>query len=360
LIPGFNEAVDRLLGGIPQPKGMEPIYWSYTARSMIRIMLATLIAQLLLNGKDETEEFLNEQMFSNRWNKFRWTEVDITKLYDMMGIDTEGTRKTFSPGGHFWDPLKLIDPWTMIKHKGSPIVRTFDAVFTGSDWAERPFTGTGELLKTGKTVKKSFHQRKEGEISRLPATLVNQVVNMQPIQVGQFIRYFQGEDDGLTALFRSAGGMVHTAYPPYVDTAIISSGSKGEKVLKEIERLKDAGFTSLGPPSRSVTLKGLPEKMSLAQYQEFVKKSSALAEPKLIALVEGEGWAKMRPDRQADVVEKIITNARRRARVGVKKEIGRDTTKTIQSVGLDAWRGMNQEQKLEAKREMKKAQSIEG
>ncbi|MBI9075336.1 MAG: hypothetical protein JEZ02_07995 [Desulfatibacillum sp.] len=48
---------------------------------------------------------------------------------------------------------------------------------------------------------------------RIPATVVNQVVNMLPVQVGYTIRYFGGEEDGLFALMLSAGASVHTAWP---------------------------------------------------------------------------------------------------------------------------------------------------
>ncbi|MBU0959725.1 MAG: hypothetical protein KKB31_07300, partial [Nanoarchaeota archaeon] len=218
MIPGLNQHINKLIGDVPPPKGMEDIYRRFWGRVMLRIAVSTILAQMLLNGADDTEEFLKEQALSNRWNKLRWTEIDITRLYNMLGIDTEGQRKTFSLGGHFFDPLKLVDPFRLAKGKASPIMRVAGALFTGSDWADRPFTGTREFVKTGKTVKKSVHQEKEAGVDRLPALVVNQVVNMQPIQVGHFIRYMQGEEDGLTALAHSMGAATHTAWPPRIET----------------------------------------------------------------------------------------------------------------------------------------------
>ncbi len=323
MIPGLNQAIDRLIGNVPGPEGMETIYRHFWGRVILRIAFMTIMAQVLLNGSDETEEFLNEQMMSNRFNKLRWTEIDITKLYGMLGVDTEGRRKTFSIGGHFFDPLKLIDPWRLIKAKGSPATRVAGAVMSGSDWAGRPFTGARELAATKKTVKKSAYQETEGAFDRLPATVVNQVTNMQPIQVAHLIRYMQGEEDGLTALMHSMGAATHTAFRPRIETPVIRKKTGPDPVYNAISDLVNRDVLKMGPPSKSVVINGISTRMTPAQYYEYMEKSSAIVRRKLAGEVRGGGWQKMSDRRRIKLINSVVRNARRRIRGRIKKQMSK-------------------------------------
>ncbi|HUV28078.1 MAG TPA: hypothetical protein VMW34_11995, partial [Anaerolineales bacterium] len=103
-------------------------------------------------------------------------------------------------------------PSKLAKGKASPLGRIGMAVGTQSDWRERPFTSIEEFLATGKTVKKSRFQEKEGFYDSLPSLIANQIIGMQPIQIGNLIRYAQGEEDGLSSILKSAGAHVSTAY----------------------------------------------------------------------------------------------------------------------------------------------------
>jgi hypothetical protein len=271
MIPGLNDKLGKLIGDIPGPKGQDVLYRKFWGRVTLRIAVITIVSQMFLNGKDDTDEFLEEQMMSNRFNKFRWTELDVTKLYDMLGIDTEGQRMTFSLGGHFFDPLKLIDPPRLIKHKGSPLTRIIGAIGTGSDWAERPFTGVMELFKTGKTIKKSAYQEREGAYNRLPATVVNQVIGMQPIQVGHLIRYMQGEEDGLTAMMHSMGAAVHKAWAPRLETPIVEAKEGEDAAYAMVKGLIDKDILKMGPPSRHMLINNVSHEMTRDQYDKYLE-----------------------------------------------------------------------------------------
>lgn len=320
MVPGLNEKISRLIGDVSPPPGMDGVYRRFWGRVALRIVLSTVLAQMLLNGKDESEEFIEEQMLSNRFNKFRWTEVDISKIFEMLGIDLEGQRKTFSIGGHFFDPLKLLDPVRLIKGKASPAMRAAGAAFSGSDWADRPFTGLAELVTTGRTVKKSAFEDTESGFNRLPATVVNQVINMQPIQVGQLLRYIQGEEDGLSALLHSAGAHVHTAWVPRgTDPIDVPAGF--EAAGAEIERLKKAGALRLGPASRKLTIAGMPVAMSAAQYADYVARFSATAANKIQTMMGFAGYKAWDDDRRAAKIAAVIENARGRARKKVRREV---------------------------------------
>ena len=279
--------------------------------------VSTVLAQLLLNGPDDTEKFWKEQAGSDRFSKFRWTEVDITRLYQALGIETNG-RKTFSIGGHFFDPLKLLDPARLIKAKASPVGRAGEALLTGTDWAERPFTDARDLLFPGKCRKGSPYEEKEGFWNRLPATMVNQAVNMQPVQAGYMIRYLAGEEDGLFALMLSAGASVHTAWPPRETMPMARAEAKNDPVYEVLEDLADKGFLRMGPPSGRIAVGGVPHTMSKEQYRDYLEKSSALARPKIAALMATAQWQRLSDDSKAEAVEKIIRSARAKVRERMK------------------------------------------
>jgi len=314
---GLEGVINKMVTDIAPPPEYKALARKFVTRVMLRIAVMTILAQLMLNWKDDTEDFLKEQMFSNRFNRFRWTEVDISKLYQMMGVDPE-QRTTFSIGGHFFDPLKMIAPFKLMKGKGSPVWRIGDALFSGSDWAERPFTSISELAATGKTVKKSFHQPKEGELSRLPSIVVNQITNMQPIQVGHAIRYWQGEEDALTALLQSSGAMVHKAWKPYMETPI--AGKSGPDLLMDvITDLKDKNVLKMGPPAKILTIQGKQYQLTPKQYKQYVDDSTALTrrrlEPKVEAINE------MPDARKSKLIETVVLDSRKTIAGRIKRDL---------------------------------------
>lgn len=317
MVPGLNDWIGTMIGDVPGPRGMDKVYRKFWGRVALRIAVMTIIAQLLLNGKDESEEFVEEQMLSNRFSKFRWTEVDVTRLYNLLGVDTEGHRKTFSLGGHFFDPLKLIDPWRLIKGKGSPVTRLASAIGTGTDWAGRPFTGVTAMVGQRKTIKKSAYEKTEGAFNRLPATIVNQVINMQPIQIGHLIRYWQGEEDGLTAIMHSAGAATHTAWEPQLTTPIVEAKGVKDRAYDAVKGL--SGVLRMGPPSRHMIVNGLNRKMTREQYEKYLSESSALARKKIEVFLAGARYKNMDQERRAKTIASIIRNARKKVRSKIKK-----------------------------------------
>jgi len=219
MIPGMNKAISKLMGELPPPPGMDKLYRHFWGRVIFASVVSTLIPQLLLNAwtpddRDDLLDFYREQVFHN-FRRLRWTAVDITKLYHVLGVDIpDNQRKTFSIVGHFADPLKILDIDRLIKGKGSPIVRIADNLFSGTDWAKRPYTGVKELAKTHKTVKKSRYQKTENVFSRLPSAIIGSAKGVLPIQANELISYLMGEQDGWSALFTSAGAHPSNTYTP--------------------------------------------------------------------------------------------------------------------------------------------------
>jgi hypothetical protein len=330
LIPGVDKFINRMIGDVPAPKGMENLYRKFWGRVALRIAVATILAQMFLNGGDEPEKFYEEQLLSDRFNKFRWTEVEITNIYRALGIDTQGQRKTFSLGGHFFDPLKLIDFTDLIKAKGSPFTRVIGAVGSGSDWQGKPFTAANTLFATGKTVKKSPYEEKENVFLALPSMVVNQVVSMQPMQVSHFIKYWQGEEDGLSMLLLAAGSHLHTAWKPKL-TAPVIPVKGADNAYDEISRLSDSDSLKMGPPSRHIMFGDESVEMSREQYERYLDASSAIVGRKLEILVGTEGWKKLDDKRKSEIIHAMVMNARRRARASIKREIAIDQYKKRQA-----------------------------
>jgi hypothetical protein len=317
LIPKANEWISKMVGDMQPTPGMRPHYNRFFAKVLLRTAASTFLLQILLNGWDDSEKFWKEQMSGENFYKFRWLYADISKIYQALGIDLEGKRKVFPVAGHFLDPLKLFDPPRLIKGKGSPIMRAGEALMGGTDWAERPFTGSRDFLATGKTVKGSPHNQKEGAYDRLPATLVNQVINMQPVQVGYFFKWLQGEEDTLSALLLSAGVGVHNAWQPPMTGPVRLAD---DPVSAEIERLTRAKLLHMGPPARTMVIGGIPQKLDRASYEEYVRKSSERVQARLLPLVQSEKWGKYDPERQAAIIRDVIIGSRKKARAGVKRQ----------------------------------------
>jgi len=207
-----------------------------------------------------------------------------------------------------------------MKGKGSPITRVFGAVSSGTDWADRPFTGVEQLVTEGKTVKDSAHEPVEGEFNRLPSIVVNQVVDMQPIQVGHFIRYLQGEEDGLSALLQSMGAHVHTAWKPRLETPISNTG-EAPSAFREVARLHREGVLSMGPPSKHFTINGVSHELTREQYDRYLTESSEKAAARLGKSMVGARWARFTPEQKAEIVAKVVKASRRRVRQKLKREI---------------------------------------
>jgi len=214
MIPGANSFIGKMVNEMPEIPGMDKVYRGFWGGVLLKATLSTVLTQLALNGTDDTKDFYKKEFSWDKVQKLRWTGVDVTKIYEAAGINTEGNRKVMSIAGHFTDPMKIQDPAKLAKGKASPIARLAMSASTQSDYAERPFTGLKEFAATGKTVKKSRYNDKEQFFNQLIPMTVNQIISMQPIQVGYLLKYLQGEEDGLTSLMASSGMHISTSYKP--------------------------------------------------------------------------------------------------------------------------------------------------
>jgi hypothetical protein len=220
MVPGANAFIGKMVNEMPEVPGMDGVYRGFWGGILIKSALSTVLTQLAINGVDDTKDFYKQEFAS--WDtarRLRWSSVDVTKAYDALGIDIDGNKKVASIVGHFADPLKLQDPARLAKGKASPLARIAMSAGTQSDYADRPFTGLKEWIETGgpfggRTIKKSRYNDKEQFWNQAIPMTINQIISMQPIQMGYLIKYLQGEEDGLSALLSSSGMHISTSYKP--------------------------------------------------------------------------------------------------------------------------------------------------
>ena len=96
-----------------------------------------------------------------------------------------------------------------------------------------------------------------------------------------------------------------------------------DPVYDALREMAAQGILHSAPPSRSVEIGGIPYKMSMDQYREYLTKSSDIARPRLTALVSSPGWETMSPERKARAVSGIVSNARKGVRQRIKAEMAR-------------------------------------
>ncbi len=228
LAPDWTESNIRSMvkmvgAGTKEERAMYQKFWAGIA---VKAVILTVAANALLSvGGDEEDEFGKKMKRSWKEGKFRWLDVDITRLYKALG-GKSADRKYFSIAGHFKDPLKFAThPIRSAHHKGSVLYKSMHEALVGKDWAGRRYTTLGELIGqeselgkeaaeelAGKTV--TWKRGKKGALGyeQLPSYLLAQLKGTQPVQVQNLISYIAGEMEGFDALANSMGLGVATTY----------------------------------------------------------------------------------------------------------------------------------------------------
>ncbi len=98
-----------------------------------------------------------------------------------------------------------------------------------------------------------------------------------------------------------------------------------DPVYEELLSMVEAGTLRSGPPARTVEIGGIPHRMTMEQYREYLALSSAAARPRLQKLFESTAWKTMNGQRRAKAVSSIVAHARKGARQKIKAEIARET-----------------------------------
>jgi hypothetical protein len=93
----------------------------------------------------------------------------------------------------------------------------------------------------------------------------------------------------------------------------ITKAKGPDPVYDALRTMAARGILHTGPPSRTLEIGGIPRKMTLEQYREYLDRSSDIARRKLAALVTSPSWETMTDERKTQVVSGIVANAPRRS-----------------------------------------------
>ena len=185
------------------------MYQHFWAGIFTKGAIATGFLNFLLAGGDLDEM---KENFERAWEEgnLKWTKVDITPIYKLLGGETM-RRKYFSVLGHFTDPLKFASHLLRSgHHKGSVLYGLVYEMFAGTDWKGQRFTTLSELFNEGKTVK--WGPGGVIDYAQIPSFTVSQIIGLQPVQVQNLIAWSLGEMEGFDALGNSMGLGITSTY----------------------------------------------------------------------------------------------------------------------------------------------------
>lgn len=213
LAPDWTESNIRSMVSALKIGGKEEtqMYQRFWGRIALKGAALTTLANFALAGGDLDEMWEN---YKRAWEAgdLKWMDMDITPIYEMFG-GKSGQRKYLSVFGHFKDPLKFANPFTVVKaahYKGSIAYSTAFELMAGADWAGRKFTTFRELLETGETVK--WGPGRPISAEQFPSYVLSQVKGSQPVQIQNILSWITGEMEGFDAIANSLGLGVRTTY----------------------------------------------------------------------------------------------------------------------------------------------------
>jgi len=100
--------------------------------------------------------------------------------------------------------------------------------------------------------------------------------------------------------------------------------AKGHDVVYDaLKEMAAKDILKTGPPSQTMEINGVPLKMSMEQYRDYLDRASVIARRKLEPMVTSPAWETMPEKRKTDAVSGIVSNARKLARQKIKAEMMR-------------------------------------
>ena len=104
----------------------------------------------------------------------------------------------------------------------------------------------------------------------------------------------------------------------------ITKAKGHDPVYDALREMAAQGILKSSPPARTMNINGISIKMSMEQYRDYLDTSSDIARRKLSASVTSPAWAEMPAWRKTELVNKIITTARKQVRQRVKAQMLRE------------------------------------
>jgi len=94
-----------------------------------------------------------------------------------------------------------------------------------------------------------------------------------------------------------------------------------DPVYETLIRMLKQGASLPGPSGRTFSWGAVKHKMTNAQYEIYLERSSNLARPRLERLMGGHGWANRREEWKERMIKRIVAGARKRARSEMKRRM---------------------------------------
>jgi hypothetical protein len=101
----------------------------------------------------------------------------------------------------------------------------------------------------------------------------------------------------------------------------ITKAKGSDPVFEALLEMVKQGTLKTGPPSRTLEIGGVPSKMTIEQYREYLEQSSATARKRLAPLVTSPAWDQMTDKNKSEAVSRIVAKARKAARQRIKVEV---------------------------------------
>jgi hypothetical protein len=257
MVPGVNNWINRRIGDNPEVPGMGKIYRKFWGGIALKSALSIGLLQgaiLAMATDDEREDyfdFLFTQLSTReKIAKGRWASLDFTPLARKIGIGDPDKRQVFNVLGHFKDILKVFDVFSLVKHKGSPLVKAAESFATMSDWKDSEFKGLTEMMSTGDFAlvddKFSFGKKPGDTISRFDQVVPWLAYNLRgatPIAASEVIKGVTGESTWMVSAAKAFGLDVQdVTHKPAAQTRfeeIVKDVNEKERNLKTAKTLKD-------------------------------------------------------------------------------------------------------------------------
>ena len=216
------------------PKGMQGEYARFYSHALAYAAITTILADAMVNGWDETykrfgtaiDKFGNKAARDGAWSArgelldVPAFNVDLTKVWDELGIEHQGERVIWRLPTQFEDPVRLaLESEKYLKGKASLTTGAVADLVTKTDWGGKPYLNWREMIEYSASTEKLRLTQPykstdtESFPTYLPAWIADQMMSPVPIPAQQMIRYAMGETDGLSAIAKGLGLRISEKYP---------------------------------------------------------------------------------------------------------------------------------------------------
>jgi hypothetical protein len=147
-------------------------------------------------------------------------------------------------------------------------------------------------------------------VVRQPETIGETIQSTTPTQTGKV----RARLDAFGDEAKRSGNIVSRLLSP-----VNVSATKVTPLERELYRLKDS--FQLGFPGKTMSIGGKSVGLTPDEYDQLVKSAGSEIKRRLTMQVESGGWSRLSDEQQVDIIERIVTSARSRARAELARTV---------------------------------------